>query len=324
MRKRTRAPTVAWRRPMRFECLEQRHMLSVVDFLQESVDLYSMSRNAIDAGSAVIPIYTDFNAGGVYLSSVYAAGVQLNGNDPHVDPDFGGTSSWRMTVNNLGTTGWFQFNTELNRPRNIPEFGSATELRFMAQGDKPGQQLKIKVLGTLPGSAPESSWIRPLSTAWADYSVALPAGVHPSKIDAVQFVLGDGLNQGNGTVYLDQVRLGVDGFDRLRLPQSYRPAGWVSDNPEPAPGTIQERDLKIYPARTYLYDQALAIKALVTAGVLQTVRAMWQMRSSPRVRTTVLTSTSAVLAMCSMEMGPPRIHCPLCGLSATTRGWAWR
>ena len=140
----------------------------------------------------------------------------------------------------------------------------------MAQGDKPGQQLKIKVLGTLPGSAPESSWIRPLSTAWADYSVALPAGVHPSKIDAVQFVLGDGLNQGNGTVYLDQVRLGVDGFDRLRLPQSYRPAGWVSDNPEPAPGTIQERDLKIYPARTYLYDQALAIKALVTAGVLQT------------------------------------------------------
>ena len=35
MRKRTRAPTVAWRRPMCFECLEQRHMLSVVDFLQD-------------------------------------------------------------------------------------------------------------------------------------------------------------------------------------------------------------------------------------------------------------------------------------------------
>ena len=259
-------------RRMYFEYLEPRNMLSVVDFLRESVNLYSVSRNSIDFGLPVVPIYTDFNAGGTYMSSVYADGVHLDGNDPNVNSFSGGTSSCRMTVNSVGTTGWFQFNTDMNRPRDIPDFGNASELRFLARGDKSGQQLKVKVVGDLPGNVSEKAWVRTLSTGWANYVVTLPAGLRPSDIDAVQFVLGDGLNQGNGTVRLDEVRIGVDGFDRLRLAQSYRPAGWVDNTPEPPVGSTEERDLTIYPGRAFLYDQALVIKALLRAGDVQPAR----------------------------------------------------
>ena len=66
------------------------------------------------------------------------------------------------------------------------------------------------MIGDLPGGVSEMSWTRTLSTQWAHYVIPLPDGLHPSRIDAVQFVLGDGLNQGYGTVRLDEVRLGVD------------------------------------------------------------------------------------------------------------------
>lgn len=253
------------------EHLESRQLLSAISFLQESADLYAVSRNASDLGQPIVPIYTNFNAPGDYRDpTVFAENVQLDGNDPHVDDVSGGTSSWCMTLNELGKTGWFQFNVGAAILRDIPEFGEASELRFLALGDVPGQELKIKVIGDLPGDASEMFWVRTLSTEWTDCAVTLPDGLRTSQIDAVQFVLGDGLNQGHGTVCLDEVRLNVDGYDPLRLAQSYRAGGWVEDNPAPPGDTVAYRDLEIYPKAAYLYDQALTIKALLAASRFQT------------------------------------------------------
>jgi hypothetical protein len=262
------------RRPMcrrlGVELLESRQVLSTIGFLQESADLYSVSRNASDLGEPIVPIYTNFNAWGDYRDpAVFADGVELDGNDPNADDVNGGTSSWRMTLLEPGKTGWFQFNIG-SVLRDIPEFGDASQLRFKALGDAAGQQLKVKVIGDLPGGVSEMYWIRDLSTGWADYAVTLPDGLGLSRIDAVQFVLGDGFNQGSGTVRLDEVRLGIDGYDPLRLAQSYRAGGWIDNDPAPPKGSVADRDLNVYPKTVYLYDQALTIKALLAIGRFQT------------------------------------------------------
>ena len=81
----------ATHRRLFFQQLESRQMLSTIDFVQESVDLNSISLNSIDFGQPVVPIYTDNNAWGAYMSSVDADGVELDANDPNVDPVSGGT-----------------------------------------------------------------------------------------------------------------------------------------------------------------------------------------------------------------------------------------
>ena len=272
MRQRMNSPRRATGRRLSLERLELRQMLAVIDFLQQSVNLYSVSHNAIDYGQPVAPIYTDYNAAGVYMSSVYAGGAQLDGNDPNVDSASGGTSSWRMSVNSLGTTAWFQFNLGPNRPRTTQS--SATRLscdswRRRPAGTAVESQGCRRLAGRRVGNVLGPNVVHRVGSL---RDRACPAHVQPSGIDAVQFVLGDGLNQGLGTVRLDEVRLGVEGCDPLRLAQSYRPGGWVDDDPAPPLRSVADRDLNIYPSRAFLYDQALTIKALVAAGDLPTAR----------------------------------------------------
>lgn len=241
------------------ELLEVRNLPAMgplPQFLVDSTDLYSVSGNASDLGSPAVFLYTDYQAGGTYGAVNDASGVDLDGNDPDAGR---GPSSFRMTA--TGPNGYFQFGigeTVANRPRDIAEFGKAHTLRFLAKGEADNQLLRVNVFRTLEGGGFEqvasSDYL--LSTGWADHSLSLPANLTPADLHAVQFVLPSA-----GAIRLDEVRIDTDGFDPLRVVQSYRPAGWA---PSGSPlNTPAGRDLAIYPNRSFLYDVALAAKALL-------------------------------------------------------------
>ena len=101
-----------------------------------------------------------------------------------------------------------------------------------------------------------------LSAGWQDYAIDL-AGLNlkPHDLHAVQFVIGDGTHDGGRTFWVDEVRVSTDGFDPLRVPLSYR-----AQYGDPAGGDLGYRDALIYPNRSFLYDSALTIKALLAAG----------------------------------------------------------
>jgi hypothetical protein len=232
-------------------------------------NLYSLSSNAADLGQPIVPLYTDYVVGGTYGGIDDAARVTWDGNDPDAAR---GLSSMRVTWNGTGPNGYFQFGlgtSHSNRPRNIPqEFGQALQVRFMAKGDTNSQQIRVNVYRTTADGGFQrtavASQVINLSKQWVDYVINLPPGLAPSDLHAVQFIMGSGLNAGNRTFRLDEVRISTEGFDPLRLFQSYVPGFWAPSSSSPA--TIQGRDVWIYPYRAFLYDNALGIKALLATG----------------------------------------------------------
>src|SRR5262249_35354339 len=114
-----------------------------------------------------------------------------------------------------------------------------------------------------------------LGTTYQDDAVALPAGLRPQDLHAVQFLL-DAAHDAGATIHLDEVRIdtlppaGAVGFDPLRVIQSYQPAGWAPTNSPP--DTPQGRDVNIYPNRSFLYDNPLAIKDLLATWDAQAQR----------------------------------------------------
>ena len=129
------------RRTLRIELLEDRRLLAVdpgIAFLQQSVDLGNRSPNAADLGQPVVYLYSDYSSGATY-GDMQASAMTLDGNDPNAGQ---GVTSLRASWDGSGANGWFQFwigDGQTNRPRDIPDFGLARYVRFMAQGDTPGR-----------------------------------------------------------------------------------------------------------------------------------------------------------------------------------------
>ncbi|NUQ66041.1 MAG: hypothetical protein HUU20_26570 [Pirellulales bacterium] len=235
-------------------------------FLLGSADFYSRSSRPVDLGRPIVPLYTDFNAWGTYGAVDDVFQVTLDANDPGAGQ---GASSMKVAWNGVGPNGYFQFGlgtSHANRPRDLAEFGNARAARFMAKGDASGQQIRANVFRSLDGGWQViASEVLTLSTQWDDYTVQLPPATAPNDLHAVQFVIGDGLAPGGGTFWLDYVRLGTDGdpgYDPARVAASYRQR-WAANDPPPDADLPQWRDLNIYPTRSFLYDNALAIKALL-------------------------------------------------------------
>jgi len=242
-----------------------------VQFLVESANLYQVNRHSQDQGRPILPLYTDFGAGGVYGQPGTASfNIDSDGNDPDAAV---GTSSFRLTWTGEGVNGFFDFGLGLavpNRPRDLVDFGEVAEVRFFAKGDSMGQQARVKVFGLQTGGGffEIMSQVLTLDVAWGDYTLPLPPGWTPDELHAVQFVIGDELPAGNRTIKVDELRLATMGSDPLRLAQSYRPGGWAaSDSPPESPAG---RDLHVYPNRAFLYDQATTIIALLAANSPQT------------------------------------------------------
>ena len=72
-----------------------------------------------------------------------------------------------------------------------------------------------------------SAWFT-LGTTWADYALDLPAALRPQDLHAVQFLMDTAHDAGGGTARLDEVRIDTDGFDRLRVIQSYVGSQWAA------------------------------------------------------------------------------------------------
>lgn len=225
-----------------------------IDFVHDIHLDYALSELPADFGQPIAPVYKDFFDGGTYLAGVFTGGMSFDGNDPDAGA---GRSSWRATLD--GDSGWFEFHLQ-GAIRELAEFGEARALRLMAKGDAAGQQLRVVVLRNLDGGGIDTAAnvVLNLTTTWAEYVVPLPAGIQPSDLRGLQFMTGPayGLNRGQGTFRLDEVRLSTDGFDPLRLPQSYQPIGWAASG----------RDATVFPNRAFLYDMALTIKALLADG----------------------------------------------------------
>ena len=262
--RRTRKGSVV-SRTLRAEPLEQRQMLSVgvpaADFLIDSVNYSATSRYGVDEGDPMLPLFTDYYASGTYgeIDDITHLTVDANARDTVL----AGYSSIRADWNSSGGTpnGYFQFDVSpniVNRPRDIAEFGDASSVRFFAKGDTNGQQIRANVF-RVSGSGWQlvRSQTISLSTGWDSYQVNLPSGLRPQDLHAVQFVIGDGYPSGNGTFWLDEVRINAEGFDPLRVVQSYRPE--AADDPE----------VTVYANRSFLYDNALTIKALLLTGDAQ-------------------------------------------------------
>lgn len=226
-----------------------------VQFLMDAAD--GACRIAGDTGQRAVPLYTDYLAGGDYLHINDVARLTLDGNDPNAAA---GRTSFRATWNGSGANGYFQFGFGPLGPRDIREFGFVHRLQFFAQGDTAGQQLAVNMFRTTPGGGWQKLATSPaaitLTTGFQPFAIDLPPGVKPADLHAVQFVLGDGRPAGNGTFRLDEVRLMTDGCDPARLVQSYRA--------DPASQAV--RDVSVYPNRSFLYDNALAIQALWASG----------------------------------------------------------
>ncbi|HPM84137.1 MAG TPA: glucoamylase family protein, partial [Candidatus Anammoximicrobium sp.] len=246
--------------------MEDRRLLATdpgIAFLQQSVDFCHRSPNAADLGQPVVYLYSDSWSGCTY-GDLQASAMTLDGNDPDAGQ---GTTSLRASWDGAGANGWFQFwigDGQANRPRDIPAFGLANHVRFMAKGDTAGQDIHARIFKVPAGGGWElvQNVAVDLSTAWQDFAIDL-AGLNlkPHDLHAVQFVIGDGANDGGRTFWVDEVRVDTEGFDPLRVPVSYR-----AQYGDPAGGDVGYRDGQIYPNRSFLYDSALTIKALVAAG----------------------------------------------------------
>jgi autotransporter-associated beta strand protein len=241
-------------------------MLSVTpaaQFLLNSANYSSLGRipGEPDYGQPIVPLFTDYYAGGDYCNIDSCVRLTLNGDDP--DAGFGLTSM-KATWDGTGVNGYFQFGIGpnlANRPRDISDLGYAHTVRFMAKGDTAGEQITVNVY-TVSGAyftkqvTLPASWTSTSPSAY-DY-VSLPQGLKPSDLTAVQFVMGDGLPSGNKSFWVDEVRIDTDGYDPLRIVQSYL-ARTPSDD-------TTYRDTYVYPGHSYLYDNAVAIMALLATG----------------------------------------------------------
>ena len=174
-------------------------------FIANSANLYV--RDPLD-GALCFTVYTDYFAGGDQLSNVFAEGI-VDGND--LDAGRGSTS-FRMSIGQRGFA-FLVFDFTATPPRDIPEYGQAREVRFMAKGDTVGQEMRVRIRVN-NAEIPEHK--QALTTAWQEYSVALPANLNPHDFAQIHFVLDSVDNEGKGTVKIDEVRVTTDGFDRLR------------------------------------------------------------------------------------------------------------
>jgi len=232
-----------------------------VQFVIGSVNQYAISSDPADNGKPIVPLYTDYNAGGTYGLPDDITNVTVDADDPDADH---GTSSYLVTWNG---SGYFQFDigcpADGNRIRSTADLGLARIVRFNAKADTNGRQLTVNVFrGPGPPNCTYSqvaSHMFALTTSWMDYPLDISAlGLTPQDLHAVQFVMGS-----PGSVRLDDVRIDSDGFDPYRGIQSYVAKWAAADSP---PNTPAWRDANIYPNHSYLYDNALAIEALLTGG----------------------------------------------------------
>jgi hypothetical protein len=236
-----------------------------VKFVLASANMYAVSSDPLDNGSAIVPLYTDYNAGGTYGTPDAITNFTPNDNNP--DAAFG-TSSYQMTWNGAGGNAYFQFDigcTVANRPRDAANFGNVSRVSFYAKGDANNRQVEVLIFkrSSCTFSLLTSQWFT-LSTAWSNYSIDISAyGLRPQDLHAVQFLMDSSHDSGGGTVLLDNVRLLSGSYDPLRGIQSYV-ANWADKNSDP--NTPAGRDANLYPNHSYLYDNALAIEALLAAG----------------------------------------------------------
>jgi hypothetical protein len=238
-----------------------------VQFVKASLNMYAISSDPADQDSAIVPLYTNYRAGGTYgLPDAFHNITPPDGNDPDAPP--GGISSYLMFWNGMGDNAYFQFDigcpADGNGPRDIPNFGMAHKVWFYAKGDIPNRMLEVLLFqrASCTGSLVASQWLS-LTTSWAEYSLNVPANLRPQDLHAVQFLMDPAHDPGGGTVLLSNVRIDTDGYDPLRGVQSYIPH-WGDPN---APmNTPSWRDAHLYPNRSYLYDNALAIRALLLGG----------------------------------------------------------
>jgi hypothetical protein len=233
---------------------------SWVKFILASANMYTISSQPADYGSAIVPLYTDYNAGGTYGTPDYI-NVTINGDNPDAAD---GTSSYAMTWDGTGGSGHFQFDigcTVSNRPRDAVNFGLARQVRFYAKGDFPSRQLQVYLFKRSPCNFTQFvTQSFTLNTSWQSYSLDISSfGLRPQDLHAVQFVISV---QG-GTVLFDDVRIDTDAYDPLAGIQSYIAHWAAQDSP---PDTPAWRDANLYPNRSYLYDNALAIEALLAGG----------------------------------------------------------
>jgi hypothetical protein len=236
-----------------------------VKFILSSAKMYSVSSNMMDNCSAIIPLYTDYNAGGAYGLPDAITNVTVDDNDSDAAD---GTSSYAMTWNGQGVNGYFQFDIGCNvpnSPRTAANFGLARQVRFSAKGDIAGREVELLVFerNACNGASFASAWFS-LTNSWRDYGLDISSfGLTPQQLHAVQFLMNSSMDSGGGTVLLDDVRIDTDAYDPLRGIQSYI-AKWADKNSDP--NSPAGRDANIYPNRSYLYDNALAIKALLAGG----------------------------------------------------------
>jgi uncharacterized repeat protein (TIGR01451 family) len=227
-----------------------------LDYLFDGANRYTVSGNPADLSHPIIPIFSDFYSGGMYF------GGGLNFAPPSLvrdsnDPDAGrGLSSFRMTWDGNDGPAYVGLKLGVNRPRDIPAFGMARNLRFLAKSDFANRQLWVNVL--VGGSSPQTltkSFV--VGQNWADYNFELPP-LTPKDISEVQLKISQ-----SGTFRFDEVRFDTDGFDPARIVQSYRPLWASAGSPG---GSVAYRDAYVYPNRAFLYDNALAIQALIARG----------------------------------------------------------
>lgn len=249
-----------------------------VQFVKGSLDMYAISSDSEDQGNAIVPLYTTYNAGGTYgTPDGFGNITPPDGNDQDAPP--GGISSYLMVWNGSGPNGYFQFDISCNipnTPRDISNFGTARKLRFFAKSGLTGNgqvsQVQVNVFQRVPPPTCDfvhtpiaTQWFQ-LTTSWSEYVLDISsAGLPPQDLWAVQFLMDSSHDVGGGTVRLSKVRIDTDGYDPLRGIQSYIPHWAATDSPPNSPGY---RDANIYPNRSYLYDDALALRALLLGGYL--------------------------------------------------------
>jgi hypothetical protein len=168
-------------------------------------------------------------------------GCVLDDNDPDAAR---GTGSFSITWNGTNSPAYFQFDigtAVLNRPRDIPAFGNAVNLRFFAKGDAASRTLEVNIYRQGQQGPIATEWFL-LTTSWTDYALSIPSGIRPQDLLAVQYLMDSSQDPGGGSAKLDDIRIdtrGSPGYDRLRDIQSYI-ANWAPDNSPP--NTPQFRD----------------------------------------------------------------------------------
>lgn len=239
-------------------------------FVLRQLNRHNTSPLPADSGQPMLPLYTDSYAGGSYGTiDASSSNVTLDDNDPDRAR---GTSSVRMTWDGTGVNGWFQYGVGrlvANKPRDLAAFGSARRVRFQAKADNAGRKVRVivfRINGTTYAQLATQTFT--LSTTWTDYVMNFTA-IKPKDLHAVQFLLEASSGPGPATIRLDDVRLGTDGFDPLRVPQSFDALNAATGSGLSTPAG---RDETIFPNRSFLYDSALSIIELVARDDVATAR----------------------------------------------------